>query len=120
MTFSQMQKRTSETGIRKAFGATRGELVSQVLAENLVQTLIGSVLGLALSYLAIGLMNHWLLATRTSLFLDGEASVSAGMIFHPTVFFYALLFCLLMNLLSAGIPAWRVSGRNIVESLNEH
>lgn len=28
------------------------------------------------------------------------------------------LFCLLMNLLSAGIPAWRASRMNIVEAIN--
>ncbi|GHV04996.1 ABC transporter permease [Bacteroidia bacterium] len=118
MTFSRMNKRMAEMGVRKAFGATKGNLLSQVLSENLVWTLIGGVFGVALSYLAITLMSKWLLETQTSRFLDGEAFINAGMIVHPMVFVYAFLFCLVLNLLSAGIPAWRVSREHIVDALN--
>jgi putative ABC transport system permease protein len=118
MTFSRMNKRMSEMGIRKAFGATKGNLLSQVLSENLVWTLLGGVLGVALSYLAITLMSKWLLETKITRFLDGEAFINAGMVVHPMVFVYAFLFCLVLNLLSAGIPAWRVSKLNIVDALN--
>lgn len=46
ITQSQMRKRMAEIGVRKAFGATRSELLTQVLYENLLQTLLGGVLGL--------------------------------------------------------------------------
>jgi putative ABC transport system permease protein len=118
MTLSRMNKRMAEMGIRKAFGATRGNLLSQVLSEHLVWTLTGGILGLALSYLAITLMSKWLLETNATRFSDGEAFINAGMVIHPMVFVYAFLFCLVMNLLSAGIPAWRVSRHRIVESIN--
>ena len=48
-----MQQRISELGVRKAFGATRGVLIRQILNENLVLTLIGGVVGLVFSYLAV-------------------------------------------------------------------
>jgi putative ABC transport system permease protein len=117
MTLSRMNKRMGEMGIRKAFGATKGNLLVQVLSENLALTLIGGALGLALSYAAIALMSKWLLETDTSRFLDGEAFVSVGMVVSPAVFLCAFLFCLAMNLLSAGIPAWKVSRQHIMEAI---
>ena len=53
ITLSRMRRRMQEIGVRRAFGATRGELLRQVLAENLVVTLMGGVLGLILSYIAV-------------------------------------------------------------------
>ena len=47
-----VQQRISELGVRKAFGATRGVLIRQILNENLVLTLIGGAVGLVFSYLA--------------------------------------------------------------------
>ena len=57
---SRMQQRVSELGVRKAFGATDGTLVRQILNENLVLTLIGGVVGLIFSYLAVYAMRTWL------------------------------------------------------------
>ena len=36
------------------------------------------------------------------------------------MFVLAFLFCLLINLLSAWLPAWMATRRNIVESLYDH
>ena len=52
MTLSRMRKRMSEIGVRKAFGATGGELVRQVFFENLLLSLLAGILGLALSYVS--------------------------------------------------------------------
>ena len=41
------------------------------------------------------------------------------MLFSPLTFLVAFCFCLLLNLLSAGIPAWRVSRMNIVDAINQ-
>lgn len=66
ITLSRMRRRMEEIGVRRAFGATRGELLRQVLAENLVVTLMGGVLGLILSYIAVLCMRDWLLNTSMS------------------------------------------------------
>jgi putative ABC transport system permease protein len=117
MTLSRMKKRMPEIGVRKAFGATTGDLMRQVLSENLVLTLIGGVLGLAVSYLAVTFMSDWLLVSEGVGMRGGVASVSAEMVVNPMVFIYAFLFCLVLNLLSAGIPAWRASRENIVNAI---
>lgn len=119
MTLSRMRKRLPEIGVRKAFGATTISLILQILYENLVLTIMGGILGLIISYLAVTLMSDWLLSTEASNLRDGVASINAEMIVNPMVFIYAFLFCLVLNLLSAGIPAWRTSRENIVYALNE-
>lgn len=109
LTLSRMQRRIEEIGVRKAFGATRWQLLNQVLTENLVLSLLGGVLGLALSYISLFLMKDWL--------LNGDKYISLEMMASPWVFLSAFLFCLLMNLLSAGIPAWNVTRKNITDAL---
>lgn len=123
MTLSRMRKRMSEIGIRKAFGATRGNVLVQILWENFFLTLLGGMAGLFVSYLAIYWLRTWLLSNSfssiTSVF-GGTPSLSLAELFNPVIFAWAFLFCLVLNLLSAGIPALRVSGRNIIDALNEN
>lgn len=109
ITLAQMRKRISELGVRRAFGATTGNIMWQVLSENLLLTLMGGFVGLILSYSGMLLFKDWLLKS---------SGLTAGM-FDPVVFLTALAFCLVMNLLSAGVPAWRVSRVTIVESIKE-
>jgi putative ABC transport system permease protein len=45
-------ERTREIGVRKALGATRGEIMFQFLVEAATLTLIGCIIGLALGSLA--------------------------------------------------------------------
>lgn len=117
ITLSRMRRRMEEVGLRRAFGASRGELLVQVLTENFLLTLIGGVVGLLLSYLSVLWLREWLLNTSLSGYYGIDTAVSAGMVLSPSVFGLALLFCLLMNLLSAGIPAWRVSRIQIVSAI---
>lgn len=117
ITLSRMRKRMPEIGIRRAFGASRGELMWQVLSENFVLTLLGGVLGLILSYLSVLGLREWMLNTDYSGYYSVKTTVSTDMILSFDIFLYALLFCLFLNLLSAGIPAWRVSRANIIEAL---
>ena len=123
MTLSQMRKRMSEIGIRKAFGATRGTLLVQILSESMVLTLLGGVIGLFISYIAIWLMRTWLLsnsfASISSVF-GGTPALSVTELLNPVIFLYAFVFCLILNLLSAGIPAYRMARKNVMEALNEY
>lgn len=119
MTLSRMRKRMAEIGVRKAFGATGSELLRQIFMENLILTLLAGVIGLALSYGATFLLNDFLFSDSTNAYQMGETSLTAGMLFSPMIFVAAFLFCLLMNLLSAGIPAWRASRMNITDALNQ-
>lgn len=120
LTLSRMRKRVSEIGVRKAFGASRGELMVQVLCENMFYSLLGGVLGLLLSYVATFLLGRMLFSID---FVSGGVgdlrTMCVDLLFDPVVFLLAFLACLLLNLLSAAIPAWRVARANIVEAINE-
>ena len=113
LTFSYMQKRKSEMGVRRAFGATKLQLLKQVLIENVVYSLIGGVIGLLLAFFSILFFDELLLKPT----MQGVTMMSLDLL-HPLVFVYTFLFCLILNCLSAGIPAWRVSRANIVSSIN--
>lgn len=117
---SRMQQRTAELGVRKAFGATRGVLIRQMLNENLVLSIVGGIVGLVLSYVSVYLLRGWLFTNNQNVGSSGEFSLSMGTLFSPTVFVLAFLFCVLINLLSAWLPAWMATRRNIVESLYDH
>lgn len=116
---SRMQQRMSELGVRKAFGATKGILIRQILNENLVLTLLGGFVGLILSYTAVYFMRTWLFTNSNNIGTSGDFSLSMSVLFSPEVFCLAFLFCLVINLLSAGIPAWVAARRTIVDSLND-
>lgn len=120
LTQSRMRQRMEELGVRRAFGATRGALVGQILLENLLQTLIGGAIGFGLSYAAVVGLSGWLLDTGETVEGLGQVFVGAGMLFNPLIFLLAFVACLVLNLLSAGIPAWRAANNPIVESLSIH
>ena len=107
ITQSRMRKRMAEIGVRKAFGATRSELLTQVLYENLLQTLLGGVLGLFFSYASVLLLSDWLLDTGTASMGIGRTFVNAEMMFNPLIFLYAFLAC-------------RASRMRIISALNEN
>lgn len=123
MIASRMESRLAEMGVRKSFGAGRGGLLSQVMWENLLLTLLGGLLGLLLAWLSLYVCREWVF----TVFEDWPSAVPEGvdvwvsgeMLFAPLVFLSALLLCVVLNLLSALLPAWHSLRRPIVYSLNE-
>lgn len=65
MTQSRLRQRVSEIGVRRAFGSTRMELIGQIVAENLVMTLLAGIVGLLLS-VAFAYVGNTLLLRRNS------------------------------------------------------
>ncbi len=116
MTQSRLRRRVAEIGVRRAFGCTRGELLGQILGENLIVTLLAGALGLLLSWLFAFLLGDVLFAQGWSSTLNPPA-VDASILIHASTFGWALLFCFVLNLLSTGIPAWRASRMKIVEAI---
>lgn len=123
MIASRMENRMAEMGVRKSFGAGRSRLLSQVMWENLLLTLLGGILGLVLAWTALYLCREWIFSvfdTWPSAVPDGvDVRVSGEMVFAPLVFLAALLLCVILNMLSALIPAWHSLRKPIVYSLNE-
>jgi putative ABC transport system permease protein len=111
--FSQIQQRSGEIGIRKAFGAGNRDIVGQILWENLFVTLCGGAAGVLLSFLFFYLAKDSLLERR-------DVTLQAGMFFQPLLFLASTGLCLLINLAAAGIPAWRMARVPVIHSLNAH
>lgn len=114
LSLSRMKKRTEEIGIRKAFGAKRYTILIQVLFENLITSLIGGVIGLILSYIVIFQMRDWLLDIPSGSVIPVDTLISIP------VLLAVFAVCLVINLLSAGIPAYRASRMKIINSLNQN
>ncbi len=108
--------RTSEIGIRKAFGANKSKILIQVLYENLLTSILGGIIGLILSYSVVTLLKDRLFASEEKFI--GENTIPVSAFISPSVFLYVFLICVALNLLSSGIPAWRASRMRIVEAIN--
>ena len=123
MIANRMEGRQAEMGICKAFGAGRNYLLRQVIRENLLLTLAGGALGLVLSWGILALGSKWvfrMLDPFKFLQVDGvDILFTPSMLFSPRVFACAFLFCVVLNLASALIPAWKALRKPIVKSLNQ-
>ena len=45
---SRLRRRVSEIGVRRAFGCTRSRIITDIIAENFIITIVGGIIGLAL------------------------------------------------------------------------
>ena len=120
MISSRMDSRVAELGIRKAYGATRRRLLEQVLCENLLLTLLGGLAGLLFSYLIVLTASDWILTLFDKNIYDTSLSTSLTpeMLFNPAVFGCALAVCVVLNVVSALVPALGAMRHPIMESLN--
>ena len=98
-------ERSSEIGVRKAFGASSRTLIYQFIVENLILTFLGGLIGIVLSYFIIRIINSANLIDNVVLSLN------------MTVLLFAFLTCLIFGLLSGVYPAWRMSKLNVVNAL---
>ena len=123
MIASRMKRQLSELGIRKAFGASKVSLLLQVFWENLFLTCIGGLFGLLLSYLIVYGGRNWLpdlLASSADVMPEGTDNfLTPGMLLNPVVIGITFVVSLVLNVLSALIPALHALRKDIVYSLNE-
>lgn len=108
LNISRIMDRSSEIGVRKAFGAHTGNILFQFVFENIIQTLIGGLIGLAMALLAIYLINDSRLLNNVQL--------SVNLSFFLICFTIALFFGILSGLL----PALKMSRLSIVNALKQH
>ncbi|HYM61351.1 MAG TPA: ABC transporter permease [Thermoanaerobaculia bacterium] len=105
LNLSRILERSSEIGVRKAFGASRPALVSQFILENVILTLIGGVIGFALAAAALA------------------AITSSGLIpytrfdVNPRIFAWGMAIAAFFGLFSGVYPAWRMSRLDPVVAL---
>ena len=118
MISTRMNNRLDEIGVRRSYGATKGQIISQVLCENLLLTFIGAILGLLLSYLMVCSGYSWILTLFEK---GGHLKVVSGitfeMLFNPTIIAVVLLVTFVLNVASALLPTMIALKKDIVQSL---
>lgn len=121
---ARMDRMKADIGVQRCFGATRRRLMGKILSENLVLTLTGGLIGLIIAWLIAVLGNNLLLQLMPNFgFLEssyGENSsiFTSETVFAPALFLLTLLMCVVLNLLSAWLPARKAMKRQITDSLN--
>ena len=117
MTQSRLRQRVSEIGVRRAFGSTRMEVMSQIIAENLIVTLLAGTLGLLMSVIFAFAGSSVIFAQEYS-YNSVLPEVDITMLLQLDTFLWAFFFCFVLNLLSSGYPAWRASRIGIVNAIS--
>ncbi|WP_207429765.1 ABC transporter permease [Pedobacter sp. SYSU D00535] len=112
LNLSRIGERAEEIGVRKSFGATSATLVGQLVVENVILTLVGGIIGLALAAYATGLLVH-IINTFDPLFKMPADSF----IINWRVLALSIFSCLVFGLLSGVYPAWKMSKLNPVYAL---
>jgi putative ABC transport system permease protein len=102
-----VRERVREVGILKTLGFTPGAILGVIVAESIVISLIGGVLGLLLAAGICGALRR-----APSLVAD-----MSRISIPPPVVVFSLLVAALIGVVSSFVPAWSASRRSIVECL---
>jgi putative ABC transport system permease protein len=105
LNMGRILERSSEIGVRKAFGATSLQLAGQLVVENILLCLAGGLLGLACARLVL----WWLEASQLIPYLEVDINLP--------VFGCGMLLALVFGLLSGALPAWKMSRLDPVHAL---
>lgn len=117
MTQSRLRQRREEIGVRRAFGARKSTILTQVMMESLLQTVVASILGLVLCFILCACASEFIFQKGDLYGNLQEVTFDARVLFSPEIYLWAVFFCLVLNILSSVVPAWRACRANIVESL---
>lgn len=113
--FVNVQERTREFGIRKALGASRGQILLQFLLEGLVTTFAGGLIGIGLSYFLV-----WLLSPRPFLaeLMDDASRVSdIHLVMSPALVGTCTAILMAVGLVAGLLPALKASRLDPIDAL---
>jgi putative ABC transport system permease protein len=106
--FIAVGERTREIGIKKAIGATRGDIMREFLAEATVMGLLGGLLGVGLGATVIYVMNWYTADQGTPVF-----------VLTLRLALWAIGFSGFLGAAAGMLPAWRAAGLDPVAALRE-
>lgn len=107
LNISRIMERSSEIGVRKAFGASSKNILIQFVFENVILTIIGGVIGFVLAFFLLQIIN------------SSHALGNVVLGFNISIFIYSIIICLVFGILSGLIPAYRMSKMQIVTALKQ-
>jgi predicted permease len=104
-------RRTRETSIRTAIGASRWRIVRQLLVESVLMSSLGGVVGLGVGLLAVRWVDATTVTTGRPYWLDFTMDFR--------VFGYFAAISILTGILFGIAPALQISKSNVTENLKE-
>jgi putative ABC transport system permease protein len=111
MLLSRAAAREREMAIRASIGATRGQLVQQLLVESLLLALLGTVFGCLLSFFGLKFL--------VSAIPDGMIPREAVIRLNLPVLLFSLGVAALTSLLFGLVPALQTARTDLVEPLRD-
>jgi putative ABC transport system permease protein len=102
---SRILERSSEIGVRRAFGASARVLVLQFVVENIVLTLIGGILAFGLSWAILQVLNAV------------DIIPYKNLRFNFLIFFFGFAITILFGVICGIYPAWKMSRLHPVAAL---
>jgi len=105
-----VRERTKEIGIRRALGATPSNIITQILSESIVLTLIAGVTGLMFGVGILSLVG-WALSQSDQFFKDPQISFGVAIA--------ALFILLIIGTFAGFIPANRAMNIKPIEAIRE-
>lgn len=99
-----------ETSIKRAYGATKQNLLKNILLENTILTMIGATIGILLTYPILQLINS---------FINSFDEATMALSMQMDIYMIGIIFILILvfSLLSTLIPARKVINSNITVEL---
>lgn len=113
MMLARGSARAPEIAVRLALGATRGQIVQQLLTEGAVLAAIGGALGLLLSLWANSFLQNFFVAR----FAAFDLTLTARLQPEPLVIAGTFVLCLIATLLFGLGPALRAARADLVHDL---
>ena len=108
--FTSVMERTREIGVLKALGYTSKDVLTVILAEAIIMSMLGGIVGIS-----IGTVGAYMLASRS--FHIGNVVIVAAPAITPLLICYSIGMAVSTGIVGGFIPAYKASRVMPVEAL---